>query len=314
MQRRRLGRSDLMISPIVLGGNVFGWTADEAASFAVLDAFIDAGFNAIDTADVYSTWTASGGGTSERVIGAWLKSGGKRDAVVIATKLGAPMAEDKKGLSAAYIAQACDASLQRLGVDHIDLYQSHRDDPDTPQEETMAAFAGLVKAGKVRAIGCSNFAPDRIASANAIADANGWPRYESEQPLYNLMERQVVEGPLADLAQRDEVGLIPFFGLASGFLSGKYRTEADLAKSVRGRGLAKYLTPKGMAVLDALDAVAARHGATPAQTALAWQLAKPFVTAPIASATSVAQLQDILRAADLTLSKDDVASLDAASA
>lgn len=314
MQKRRLGQSDLMISPIVLGGNVFGWTADEATSFAILDALVDAGFNTIDTADVYSVWSKSGGGASERVIGAWLKASGKRDKVVIATKVGMAMAEDKQGLSAAYIAQACEDSLRRLGVETIDLYQSHKDDPDTPQEETMEAYARLVKAGKVRAIGSSNFSAERIASANAIARANVWPTYQSEQPQYNLMERTGVEGPLAELALKDKIGLIPFFGLAKGFLSGKYRTEADLAKSVRGRGVAPYLTPRGMGVLDALDTVAGRQGATPAQVALAWQIAKPFIAAPIASATSVGQLQDILKAAELSLTAEDMTALDLASA
>ncbi len=200
--------------------------------------------------------------------------------MILATKVGAPMAEDKKGLSAAYIAKAAEDSLKRLQTDVIDLYQSHRDDPDTPQEETMEAFARLVKAGKVRAIGSSNFTPQRIASANAIADAQGGPRYQSEQPMYNLMERQVVEGPLADLALKDKIGLIPFYGLASGFLSGKYRVEADLTKSPRGGGVKKYLTPKGLGVLAALDEVGGRLGASPAQVALAWQIAKPFIAAP----------------------------------
>lgn len=313
MQMKRLGRSELNVAPIILGGNVFGWTADEATSFAILDAFVDAGFNAIDTADVYSTWTPAGGGASETLIGKWLKQSGKRDKVVIATKVGSPMAEGKQGLSARYIAEAVEASLRRLQTDVIDLYQAHRDDGDTPQEETMEAFARLVRAGKVRALGSSNFTPERIRSANAIAQANGWPRFETDQPLYNLMERHVVEGPLAELAQQDEIGLIPFYGLASGFLTGKYRSQADLAKSPRGRGVAKYLDERGMRVLAALDTVAGRHAATPAQVALAWQLAKPFIAAPIASATSVQQLHDILRAAELTLAAEDVAELDAAS-
>jgi aryl-alcohol dehydrogenase-like predicted oxidoreductase len=313
MEKRRLGQSDLMIAPIMLGGNVFGWTADEKTSFALLDAFVDAGFNAVDTADVYATWTPAGGGASETLIGKWFKHSGKRDRVVLATKVGAPMAEDKKGLSAAYIAQAVEASLTRLQTDVIDLYQSHRDDPDTPQEETMEAYARLVKAGKVRTIGSSNFAPERIASANAIADANGGPRYQSDQPLYNLMERQVVEGALADLALKEKIGLIPYYGLASGFLSGKYRTEADLTKSPRGGGVKKYLTPKGLGVLDALDTVGGRLGASPAQAALAWQIAKPFITAPIVSATSTVQLQEILRAAELLLTPEDMVVLDQAS-
>jgi aryl-alcohol dehydrogenase-like predicted oxidoreductase len=314
MQKRQLGRSDLKIAPVILGCNVFGWTADETTSFAILDAFVDAGYNAIDTADVYATWTPAGGGISETIIGRWLKQSGKRGQVVICTKFGAPMADDKKGLSAAYMEQAVEASLKRLQTETIDLYQSHRDDPDTPQDETMEAFGRLEKAGKVRAVGASNFSADRIRSANAAAKAEGAPRYDSEQPIYNLMERGVVEGGLSDLALNDQIGLIPYYGLASGFLSGKYRSEADLGKSPRGRGLAKYLNPKGLGVLAALDAVAARHGATPAQVALAWQIHKPFITAPIASATSVNQLQDILKAGDLTLTETDMAELDTASA
>jgi aryl-alcohol dehydrogenase-like predicted oxidoreductase len=314
MENRRLGQSDLMIAPIMLGGNVFGWTADEKTSFALLDAFVDAGFNAVDTADVYATWTPAGGGVSETTIGKWFKHSGKRDKVVLATKVGAPMAEDKKGLSAAYITQAVEASLQRLQTDVIDLYQSHRDDPDTPQDETMEAYARLVKAGKVRAIGSSNFTPARIASANAIADAAGGPRYQSEQPVYNLMERTVVEGPLAELALKDKIGLIPYYGLASGFLSGKYRSEADLTKSPRGGGVKKYLTPKGLGVLAALDAAGGRLGASPAQVALAWQIAKPFITAPIVSATSTIQLGEILKAAELLLTPEDILALDQASA
>lgn len=313
MQLRPLGRSGLSIAPIMLGGNVFGWTADEKTSFAILDAFLDAGFNAIDTADVYSTW-AAGGGASETIIGNWLAQGGRRDKVVIATKVGMQMAEDRKGLAGAYIAKAVEDSLKRLRTDVIDLYQSHRDDADVPQEETMEAYAALEKAGKVRAIGASNFTPERIASANAVAAARGGPRYETDQPVYNLMEREVVEGGLSDLALNDGIGLIPFYGLASGFLTGKYRSEADLAKSVRGRGVAKYLNEKGNRVLAALDLVAARHGASPAQVALAWQIAKPFITAPIVSATSVAQLIEVLGATRLSLSAEDMKALDDASA
>jgi aryl-alcohol dehydrogenase-like predicted oxidoreductase len=314
MEKRRVGQSDLMIAPIMLGGNVFGWTADEKTSFALLDAFVDAGFNAVDTADVYATWTPAGGGASETLIGKWFKASGKRDKVVLATKVGAPMAEDNKGLSAAYITLAVEASLKRLETDVIDLYQSHRDDADTPQDETMEAYARLVQAGKVRAIGSSNFAPARITSANAIADAHGGPRYQSEQPIYNLMERQVVEGPLADLALKDKIGLIPYYGLASGFLSGTYRTEADLTKSPRGGGVKKYLTSKGLSVLAALDTVGGRLGASPAQVALAWQIAKPFITAPIVSATSTVQLGEVLKAAELLLTAEDMAALDQASA
>jgi aryl-alcohol dehydrogenase-like predicted oxidoreductase len=312
MELRRLGRSDLKIAPLMLGGNVFGWTADEATSFAILDAFVDAGFNAIDTADVYARWSPAGGGASEKVIGAWLKATGKRDKVVIATKVGMEMADDKKGLSAAYIVQAVEASLKRLQTDYIDLYQAHRDDADTPQEETGEAFAKLVAQGKVRVLGASNFDAPRLTSANALAQAHGWPRYETLQPLYNLVDRAAFEGPLADACATMGVSVIPYYGLASGFLTGKYRTEADLAKSPRGRGAKKYLDGRGLGILAALDAVAADLGATPAQVALAWLMEK--ITAPIASATSLAQLQDLMGAAHLRLDADVMATLDQASA
>jgi aryl-alcohol dehydrogenase-like predicted oxidoreductase len=312
MELRRLGRSDLQIAPLMLGGNVFGWTADEGTSFSILDAFVDAGFNAIDTADVYSRWSPAGGGASERVLGAWLKASGKRDKVVIATKFGAEMAEDKKGLSAKWMVQAVEDSLQRLGTDHIDLYQSHCDDEDTPQEETGEAFAALVGAGKVRAIGASNFAADRLVSANALAAKNGWPRYETLQPLYNLYDRESFEGELAAACAANDISVIPYYGLASGFLTGKYRSEADLAKSPRGRGAKKYLTDRGHRILAALDAVSGRLGATPAQVSLAWLMTK--ITAPIASATSVTQLHELLGAASLRLDAEAVRDLDAAGA
>jgi aryl-alcohol dehydrogenase-like predicted oxidoreductase len=312
MELRRLGRSELMIAPLMLGGNVFGWTADEATSFAILDAFVDAGFNAIDTADVYARWSPAGGGASEKVIGAWLKASGKRDKVVIATKLGMEMAEDKKGLSAKYMVLAVEESLARLQTDYIDLYQSHRDDPDTPQEETAEAFDRLVKAGKVRAIGASNFDAARLKSANALAAEHGWPRYETLQPLYNLYDRVGFEAELAGLCATEEVSVIPYYGLASGFLTGKYRGEADLAQSPRGRGVKKYLDDRGLTILSALDQAAKTLNASPAQVALAWLMAK--ITAPIASATSVAQLTDLMGAASLTLTPEILAALDLASA
>ena len=249
MEMRKLGRSDVAIAPLMLGGNVFGWTADEKTSFAILDAFVDAGFNAIDTADVYSRWVPGGAGASEKVIGAWLKASGKRDKVIIATKLGADMGDDGRGLSAAYVAKAVEASLTRLGTDRIDLYQSHRDDPDTPQEETGEAFAKLVAAGKVRVLGASNFDAGRLRSANAIAEANDWPRYETLQPLYNLYDRSPFEASLEAECLAEEVSVIPYYGLASGFLTGKYRSEADLAKSQRGRGAKRYLNERGMDIL-----------------------------------------------------------------
>ncbi|HEV2365879.1 MAG TPA: aldo/keto reductase [Caulobacteraceae bacterium] len=312
MEMRRLGRSSLTIAPLMLGGNVFGWTADEKTSFAVLDAFVDAGFNAIDTADVYSRWSPAGGGASETVLGAWLRASGKREKVVIATKFGMEMAEGKKGLSARYMTEAVEASLKRLQTDCIDLYQSHRDDADVPQEETMEAFDRLVRAGKVRAIGASNFDAARLKSANDVAAAHGWARYESLQPLYNLYDRAGFEETLAPLCRAEGVGVIPYYGLASGFLTGKYRSEADLAQSPRGRGVKRYLDARGMRILSALDEVRRRLSATPAQVALAWLMAR--VTAPIASATSVAQLQELLKAADLKLDGEAMAALDEASA
>ncbi len=312
METRKLGRSDIAIAPLVLGGNVFGWTADEPTSFAILDAFVDAGFNAVDTADVYSRWSPGGAGASERVIGAWLKASGKRDKVVIATKFGMEMAEDRKGLSAAHMTRSVEASLTRLHTDRIDLYQAHCDDAATPQEETGKAFAALVAAGKVRAVGASNFGAARLISANALAAKNGWPRYETLQPLYNLYDRAAFEGELAAACAAQGIAVIPYYGLASGFLTGKYRSETNLAKSPRGRGAKKYLTERGWRILAALDAASAKLGATPGQVSLAWLMAR--ITAPIASATSVAQLHELTAAAKLTLDGETLAALDAASA
>ena len=315
MQTRKLGRSGLAIAPLMLGGNVFGWTADRQASFAVLDAFVDAGFNAVDTADVYSRWVPGhAGGESETVIGEWLASRGRRERVVIATKLGMDMGGEDKGLSAAYMVRAVEASLRRLQTDYIDLYQSHRDDAETPLEETLEAYGRLIQAGKVRAIGASNYDAPRLAEALKLSGDARLPRYETLQPLYNLMERSLFEGPLQDLCVGEEVGVIPFYGLASGFLTGKYRSEADLAKSARGRGVKRYLDARGFRVLAALDEVAAAQGASPAQVALAWLMAQPGLTAPIASATSVAQLNEIMGAARLRLAPEQLAALGQASA
>jgi aryl-alcohol dehydrogenase-like predicted oxidoreductase len=315
MQMRKLGRSGLEIAPLVLGGNVFDWTADEPTSFAVLDAFVGAGFNCIDTADVYSRWAPGHvGGESERLIGAWMKARGNRDKVIIATKFGAPMADDKKGLGRAHMMQAVEASLARLQTDYIDLYQAHFDDPDTPQDEVAEDFARLVGDGKARAIGASNFTAERLASALEIAAKAGLPRYESLQPQYNLADRDRFEGPLRDLCVREDVGVIGYYGLASGFLTGKYRTEADLAKSPRGSGVKRYLNPRGLRILKALDEVSAGLGTTPAQVALAWLMAQPGVTAPIASATSVSQLDELVGAAHLRLEADQIKALDEASA
>jgi len=315
MEKRELGRSGISIAPLMLGGNVFGWTADEATSFAILDAFVAGGFDAIDTADVYSRWIPGHtGGESETVLGAWLKARGNRDKVVIATKLGMDMGGDSKGLSAAYMVQAVEASLKRLQSDYIDLYQSHRDDDTTPLDETLEAYSRLIKAGKVRAIGASNYSAERLAAALKASKDAGIPRYETLQPLYNLSDRAGFEGPLQDLCVNEYIAVIPFYGLASGFLTGKYRTEADFGKSPRGRGMAKYLNDRGLRILGALDAVSANHSATQAQVALAWLAAQPSIGAPIASATSVAQLEDIMGAARLTLRADDLKALDAASA
>jgi aryl-alcohol dehydrogenase-like predicted oxidoreductase len=315
MQRRKLGRSGLETGPIMFGGNVFGWTADQPTSFALLDAFIDAGFNAIDTADVYSRWTPGhSGGESETVIGHWLKRRGRRDDVVIATKVGLDMGDGKKGLSAAYIVQAAEASLKRLQTDYIDLYQEHFDDEPTPVAETMEAFGKLVAAGKVRAIGASNMSPERLRASQAAAAASGGPRYETLQPHYNLVERAGYERDYEPIATEFGMGVIPYWSLAAGFLTGKYRSEADLGKSPRGAGVAKYLTPQGLGVLAALDEIAAGLGATPAQVALAWLIARPSITAPIASATTLAQWLDIAKAAALTLSAEAIAKLDKASA
>ena len=314
MEMRRLGKSDLKVAPLVLGGNVFGWTADEATSFRILDAFVDAGLNAVDTADVYARWAPAGGGASETVIGAWLKQGGKRDKIVLATKLGSEMGEGMKGLSAKYMVEAVEASLKRLQTDVIAVSQSHRDDPDTPQEETAEAFERLVKAGKIRAIGSSNFEPDRLKSALEVSEARGVARYQSEQPLYNLYDRAGFEAGLQQVCIDNEVGVIPYYGLASGFLTGKYRSEEDLAKSPRGRGVKRYLDERGLRILAALDQVAAARGATPAQVALAWVMAQPGLTGPIASATSVEQLEELIGAARLKLTAEDLAALDKASA
>ena len=314
MELRRLGKSDLKVAPLVLGGNVFGWTADEPTSFKLLDAFVAGGFNMVDTADVYSRWAPAGGGASETVIGKWLAQSGKRDKIVLATKLGSEMGEGMKGLSAKYMVEAVEASLKRLQTDYIDLYQSHRDDPDTPQEETAEAFDRLVKAGKVRAIGSSNFTPERLKSALEISDAKGLPRYNSEQPLYNLYAREGFESGLQQVCIDNEVGVIPYYGLASGFLTGKYRTEADLSKSPRGQGVKRMMDARGMRILAALDEVSAARTASQAQVALAWVMAQPGLTGPIASATSLEQLDELMGSARLTLTAEDLATLDKASA
>ena len=315
MQRRRLGRTDLAISPLVLGANVFGWTADKATSFALLDGFTGAGLNAIDTADVYSAWAPGNkGGESETIIGEWLKARGRRDDVVIITKVGSDMGPGMKGLKGRYIERAVEASLKRLQIDTIDLYLSHWPDPEASHEETLSAYARLKKAGKIRWCGASNFSAQLLAASLAAAEANRLPRYEVLQPEYNLYDRAGFDGSLSELVQAEEIGVITYFSLAKGFLAGKYRCEADLGKSVRGGGVKGYLNPRGLRILAALDAVAARHGGKPAEAALAWAMQRPGVVAPIASATNIEQLRSLVAATRLTLTGEDVAELDAASA
>jgi len=318
MQFRPLGRSGLATAPLVFGGNVLGWTADEATSFRLLDAFVDGGFNMIDTADVYSRW-ASGhsGGESETVIGKWLHASGKRHRVLVATKVGKPMGDEaagRRGLSRRWIRQAVEDSLRRLQTDHIDLYQSHEDDASAPLEETMSAFAELIREGKVRAIGASNIGATRLGEALATSARLGLPRYETLQPLFNLADRAPFEAELQPLCLAEGLGVINFFGLARGFLTGKYRSEADLGKSPRGAGVKAYLDDRGRRILAALDAVAAAQQATPAQVALAWQLVQPGITAPIVSATSVAQWLELAGAAQLALTAAQLEHLTQASA
>ncbi|CAN7567155.1 aldo/keto reductase [Acidovorax sp. LjRoot66] len=316
MNLRPLGRSGLQVSPLCFGGNVFGWTADEATSFRLLDAWVDAGFNFVDTADVYSRWAPGHtGGESEAVIGRWLRQTGKRNRIVLATKVGKDMGDGKVGLRPEYIRQAVDASLTRLQTDHIDLYQSHDDDAAVPLADTLGAYSDLIKAGKVRAIGASNFTAARLAESLQTSESLGLARYESLQPLFNLYDRAVFEKELQPLCVEQGVGVINFYALAAGFLTGKYRTEADAAKSARGKNTtAKYLNERGLRILGALDTVAARIGATPGQVAVAWQIMQPGITAPIASATSLAQLQDLVKASQLTLDAEALATLGAASA
>ncbi|MBI3566227.1 MAG: aldo/keto reductase [Elusimicrobia bacterium] len=315
MIRRPLGRSGLSVAPLAFGGNVFGWTADEPTSFRLLDAFVDAGFDLVDTADVYSYWVPGNkGGESESIIGRWLAKTGKRARIVLATKVGMAMGEGgPKGLSRARVVAAVEDSLRRLQTDHIDLYQSHVDDEATPLAETLEAYAALVKAGKVRAIGASNLCAGRLREAHGVSETRGLPRYEVVQPWYNLLDRFEFEAELAPLCRERGVGVIPYFPLASGFLTGKYRSAADFAGRPRAERLARYDDARGWRVLEALRAVAAEAGATPAQAALAWLLAKKAVTAPIASATSVEQLEELFGAVRLVLSPAALARLDAAS-
>ena len=312
MTTRRLGKSDQEVKPFAFGGNVFGWTIDEATSFKLLDAFVEAGFDLIDTADVYSSWAEGNtGGESEAVIGNWLKRSGARDKVVIATKVG--KLAGYEGLSAKTIHAACEQSLNRLGVDRIDLYQAHADDPATPLEETLGAFAELVKAGKVRVIGASNYDGQRLGEALEVSRRHDWPRYETLQPQYNLIERAEFEADLMPVCEREQVSVIPYYSLASGFLTGKYRNTGDHQSGARYAKVKNYLNPRGERVLEALDAVAAEQNATCAQVALAWLADRPTVAAPIASATSVRQFAESAKFVDLELTADQVRRLDAAS-
>jgi aryl-alcohol dehydrogenase-like predicted oxidoreductase len=315
MKMRQLGRSRIEVAPLALGGNVFGWTADEQTSFAILDGFVAAGLSFIDTADVYSRWAPGHqGGESETILGKWLKRSGARGQVVIATKVGMEMGPGEKGLSRAYILRAAERSLNRLQTDVIDLYQAHQDDQTTPLEETLGAFGELIHQGKVKVIGASNYTAERLAEALRVSQKHSLPRYESLQPNYNLYDRADFEQALEPLCVREQLGVIPYFSLAAGFLTGKYRSAADLAQSPRGAKVKNYLNDRGFRILAALDEVAARYQATPARVALAWLMARPGITAPIASATSVKQLGELIAATQLKLDPDALEHLNAASA
>jgi aryl-alcohol dehydrogenase-like predicted oxidoreductase len=314
MNKRPLGRSGLSIAPLMLGTNVFGWNVDETTSHAILDAFVDAGFNAIDTANSYSRWIPGhSGGESETIIGNWLKRSGKRDEVVIATKVGSDMGEGNTIRKDAILREA-EASLRRLQTERIDLYQTHFDDDVTPVEETLGAYAQLIAQGKVRAIGASNVTPERLTASLSASAKHGLPRYESLQPLYKLYNRKEFESEYEAISRREQLGVINYYGLAAGFLTGKYRSVEDTnANKSRGERLKRYANPRGFNILDALDDVAKRHGATTAQIALAWLIARPSVTAPIASATNVAQLDEIMKAPGISLADSDLKALNAAS-
>lgn len=314
MKKRQLGQSDLQVYPITFGGNVFGWTIDEQQSFEILDGFTAAGFNFIDTADSYSHWAPGNkGGESETIIGNWMAQRKNREQIIVATKVGSIPGSDKKSLAKDYILKSVDASLKRLKTDYIDLYQSHYDDPETPIEDTLEVYDRLIRAGKVRWIGASNFSAVRLRSALETATRLGLPRYQSFQPEYNLYQREAYEKELEQVVVDHQLGVINYYALASGFLTGKYRSEADLDKSKRGAGIKKYLNDRGFKILKALDQVAEQYNANPASIALAWLLARPSVTAPIASVTSLTQLEDLVKAATLKLNVEDIAILDEAS-
>ena len=314
MEKRKLGNSGIEVAPLALGGNVFGWTIDEPTSFKIWDGFIDAGYNLVDTADVYSRWqTGHVGGESETIIGNWLKKSGKRDKVVLATKVGMDMGGENKGLSQKHIFKSLEDSLKRLQTDYIDLYQSHKDDPDTPQEETLAAYAELVKQGKVKAIGASNYGAARLSEALNISEQKGYPVYQTLQPEYNLYAREGYEKELESFCVQHGIGVITYFSLASGFLTGKYRGEDDFGKSKRGGGMKRFLNERGFKILEALDEVSKQLNATQAQIALSWLIARKGITAPIVSATNLEQLNDILKSVEVKLDASAINKLDQAS-
>jgi aryl-alcohol dehydrogenase-like predicted oxidoreductase len=315
MEKRQLGTTGLEVSPLAFGGNVFGWTVDETQSFRLLDAWADAGFNFIDTADSYSIWVEGNkGGESETIIGNWMMQRGNRDSVIIATKLGSDLGAGKKGTSKKYMLQAVEASLKRLQTDYIDLYQSHWPDTETPYEETLEGYATLLQQGKIRAFGCSNFSAEQLQSSIDAGKTHNLPQYQTLQPLYNLYDRAVFEKELQQICLDHDIGVINYYALASGFLSGKYRTENDLAKSARGGGAKKYLNERGIRILNALDQVALRYNTSNSSVAIAWLLTRPAVTAPIASATSIAQLQGLVEAVRLSLDSAALQLLDEVSA
>ncbi|MCP9749422.1 aldo/keto reductase [Ferruginibacter sp. HRS2-29] len=314
MEKRQLGNSDLKAVPLAFGGNVFGWTVDEKTSFQLLDGFAGAGFNLVDTADVYSRWAPGNtGGESETIIGKWMKQRGNRNNILVATKVGSDMGDGKKGISKKYILQAAEASLQRLQTDRIDLYQTHFDDESTPVEETLEAYAQLVKEGKVRWIGASNMTAERLIASLKASKENGFPSYQTLQPHYNLYDREKFETEYEQICLDHHLGVLNYFALASGFLTGKYRSEKDFGKSTRGGGMGKYLNARGLSILDVLDTVSAKHNTTQASVALAWLMARKSVTAPIASATNPDQLDALIKAAVLELTTDDINLLDNAS-
>ncbi|HEY0770713.1 MAG TPA: aldo/keto reductase [Sphingobacteriaceae bacterium] len=314
MQFKKLGNSELAVSPLCFGGNVFGWTLDEASSFKILDAFTDQGLNFIDTANSYSRWAPGNkGGESETIIGKWLKNSGKRDRIVLATKVGSNLSPEQKGLSRKYIMQAVEESLNRFQTDFIDLYQSHYDDPDTPVDETLEAFSALIKSGKVRVIGASNFSGMRLIESLNSSERLGIPRYESLQPEYNLYSREKYEREYEPIIKEKNLGVLPYYSLASGFLTGKYRSEQDFNKSARGTGISKYMNDRGFRILSVLDEIANQHRVTPATISLAWLMARPGITAPIASATTINQLNELVNATEISLDASSIELLNQAS-